>query len=319
MNTQDGPTWLSVVIPSFRGERWIDSALSSIAREPHEGVEVLLIDSGPSRVTRDQAACYTDKIRIRIFDRADLPSWQAKTNFGVAMAAAAHVCWLGVDDVWLPGRSESVRTWIRDSPHCALQLAPAAFIDGGGRPLGIWRCPLAPGRDSASALLIERLLVQNFIAAPAPIFRKDAWLACGGIDESLWYTADWDLWLKLASLGPVPYRDAVTVGFRLHPDSLTVTGSLDAADFRQQMDTVLARHLPRLAPAARPAIERVARVSIAVNSGLASASRGRYRALLAALFELACLGPVGVRRYWRDSRIVERLLPRLRAGRTAAA
>ena len=60
-------------------------------------------------------------------------------------------------------------------------------------------------------------------------------------------------------------------------------------------------------------------VSIAVNSGLASASRGRYRALLAALFELACLGPVGVRRYWRDSRIVERLLPRLRAGRTAAA
>lgn len=313
------PVWLSVVIPSYRGERWIESALRSIAREPAEGIEVLLIDSGPSSETRDKAARFTDQLRIRIFDRADLPSWQAKTNFGVETATASHVCWLGVDDLWLPGRAEKLRAWISDAPHAALQLAPAAFVDSTGRAVGNWHCPLPPGREASSALVIERLLVQNFIAAPAPVFRRDAWLACGGIDESLWYTADWDMWLKLAALGPVPYREALTVGFRIHSGSLTATGSRDAVDFRRQMDTVLARHLAKIALAARPGIERVAKVSIAMNSALALAARGRYRGLLAAVFDLVCLGPVGMWRYWRDSRIAERLRSRLKARRAAAA
>ncbi len=314
MNASDGEsTWLSVVIPSYRGQRWIDAALTSIALERAEGVEVLLVDAGPSSETRDKAAAYTERIRIRIFDRSDLQSWQAKTNFGVTAAAATHVCWLGVDDVWLPGRADKVRAWIGDAPHAALQLAPAAFIDGGGRRLGRWRCPLPPERDLQSAFVTGRLLVQNFIAAPAPVFRRDAWIACGGADESLTYTADWDIWLKLAALGPVRYRDAVTVGFRIHPASLTVTESLDAVDFRRQMDTVLARHLPDLALAARSGTRRVAQVSIAVNVGLAAAARGRYRGLLTAAFDLVCLGPFGMWRYWRDSRIADRLLPRLKA------
>jgi glycosyltransferase involved in cell wall biosynthesis len=308
-----GSIWLSVVIPSYRGERWIEMALASIARERAPGIEVLLIDSGPSGETRARAADFADRLRIRILDRPDLSSWQTKTNLGVALAEATHVCWLGVDDVWLPGRAEAVRGWIRDAPCTALHLAPAAFIDGGGRTLGTWHCPLPRRGDLSSAFVTERLLVQNFIAAPAPVFRKDAWLACGGVDETLWYTADWDVWLKLAALGPVCYRDLVTVGFRLHPDSLTATGSIDSVDFHRQLDTVLARHLSKVALASRRGIERVAQVSIAVNVGLAASAKGRYRGLLVALVALLGLGPVGIRRYWRDSRIAERVLPRLKA------
>ena len=53
-----------------------------------------------------------------------------------------------------------------------------------------------------ASLVLERLLVQNFIAVPSPVWRRDAWLACGGLDLDLWYTADWDIWLKLARHGP---------------------------------------------------------------------------------------------------------------------
>jgi glycosyltransferase involved in cell wall biosynthesis len=308
-----GSIWLSVVIPSYRGEQWIETALASIAREPSEGIEVLLIDSGPSGETRARAAAFADRLRIRILDRPDLSSWQAKTNLGVQLAEATHVCWLGVDDIWLPGRAATIRAWIEEDPNAALHIGPCAIIDARGRRLGTAHCPLPPGRELSSSLVTERLLVQNFIAAPAPVFRKDAWIACGGVDETLWYTADWDVWLKLAALGPVLYRDPVTVGFRIHPGSLTVTGSLDAADFRRQMDIVLTRHLARVELASRRGIERLARVSIAVNIGLALAARGRYRGLASATFDLLCLGPVGIGRYWRDSRIAERVLPRLKA------
>jgi hypothetical protein len=304
--------WLTVIIPSYCGERWIDASMSSIAAEAAEGVEVLLIDGGPTVAARDIARRYSDRVRLRVFERCDLTSWHTKTNFGVETAESNHICWLGVDDLWLPGRAGAVRSWIDAAPQAPLHLAASAIVDRGGRRLGVWRCPLDANRELPSALVLERLLVQNFVAAPAPVFRRDAWLDCGGLDGNLWYTADWDMWLKLASRGPVYYHDRVTVGFRIHGGSLTVTGSRDAHDFAQQMRTVLYRHLGNIGGRAQD-IEPAARASIAVNAALASASAGDLSGLLRAAAQVVRLGPAGIRRYLRDSRIVDRVAPRMRA------
>jgi glycosyltransferase involved in cell wall biosynthesis len=310
--------WLTVLIPSYCGERWIDASLSSLASEAAEGVEILVIDSSPTSTTRDIAQGYSDRLRLRVFERCDLLSWQAKTNYGVEIAESSHICWLGVDDLWLPGRAAAVRTWIEAAPDASLHLAPSAIIDKGGRKLGVWRCPLPANGELRSALVTERLLVQNFVAAPAPVFRRDAWLGCGGMDENLWYTADWDIWLKLAACGSVYYHDRVTVGFRIHDDSLTVTGSRDSAVFAHQMQIVLDRHITKLGGRSKGTIERVARASIAVNTALASASVGELKSLLRAASAVVRLGPTGIHRYLRDSRIVDRVVPRVRAKLTGA-
>jgi glycosyltransferase involved in cell wall biosynthesis len=304
--------WLTVIMPSHCGEKWIDASLSSLASEAVEGIEVLLIDSSPTSSTRDIAQRYSDRLRLRILERCDLSSWQVKTNFGVELAESSHICWLGVDDLWLPGRAVAVRAWIAADPNAPLHLAPSAIIDKDGRKLGVWRCPLPADCEVPSALVTERLLVQNFIAAPAPVFRRDAWLDCGGLDQKLWYTADWDIWLKFAARCPVYYHDRVTVGFRIHDGSLTATGSRDAAVFVRQMEIVLDRHISKL-DCLSPDVERAARASITVNSALASASAGDLTGLFPAASGILRLGPAGIRRYFRDSRIMERIAPRLRA------
>ncbi|MGP0061730.1 MAG: glycosyltransferase [Beijerinckiaceae bacterium] len=304
--------WLTVIMPVHCGERWIGAALHSIASEGAEGVEVLVIDSSPSPASLDLARRYCDRLQISILERCDLGMWHNKTNFGVEIAAADHVCWLHADDLWLPGRAAAIRAWIEAAPKAPLHLAPSAIIDGSGRTLGVWHCPLPNVGELPSALVLERLLVQNFVAAPAPVFRKDAWLACGGLDESLWYTADWDIWLRLASRGPVRYHDSVTTAFRIHGNSLTTTGSRDAADFAIQMQIVLDRHLPALSGCTKR-VERAGRASISVNTALASASAGDYSRLFPAAAEVLRLGPAGICRYLRDSRIWDRMAPRVMA------
>ncbi len=311
-----GPTavraWLSVVIPSHRGERWIDNSLRSIMDEAAEGIEVLLVDSSDTPAARDIAQRYSDRLHIRIFERRDLLTWHAKTNFGVKVAESDHISWLGVDDLWLPGRAAAARGWIEAAPEVPLHFAASAIIDRDGRTVGIWRCPLPAGRALDSTFVIERLLVQNFVAAPAPIFRRDAWLSCGGLDENLWYTADWDAWLKLTACAPTYYHNEVTVGFRIHAGALTVTGSSDTADFRLQMQTVLDRHISKIGPRAK-GLKSAALASIDVNAALASTSVFKPGGLIRAAYRVALLGPVGIRRYLRDSRIVERVVPRVRA------
>jgi glycosyltransferase involved in cell wall biosynthesis len=304
--------WLTVIMPVYRGEEWIAASLQSLVDETPEGVEVIVIDSSPTPATRDIARSYAHRLRLLIIERSDLSSWHTKTNFGVEIAASSHVCWLGVDDVWLPGRLAAVKAWIEAAASAPLHLAPSAIIDRLGRKLGIWRCPLPAHGQLPPHVVTARLLVQNFIAAPAPVFRRDAWLACGGLDEQLWYTADWDIWLKLSAVGPVYYHDIVTVGFRIHSGSLTVTGSRDTAKFSEQMRTVLERHLGELKGDAL-GVERAARASIAVNTAFASASGGNLGGLLQAAFAVLRLGPSGIHRYFRDSRIVERVVPRVRA------
>ena len=279
-------------MPAYQGEQWINFALNSIAAEPSEGIEVMLVDGSPTSATRDIALSYADRLQLRILERPDLRSWHDKTNVAVNLAQSAHICWLHVDDLWFPGRARAVREWIQAAPAAALHLAPCAIIDKNGRQLGVWHCPLPKERSLPAATVIDRLLVQNFIGAPAPVFRKDAWVACGGLDESLWYTADWDLWLKLAAIGPVYYHDRLTTGFRIHGSSLTVTGSRNAADFREQMQIVLDRHIG-LAGERGKQIGRCARASISVNTALAAASGGERRGLSTRPLKCCALGPVG--------------------------
>lgn len=299
-------------MPTHCGEQWLEASLASVAAEATEGIEILLIDSSPTNATLDIARRYSDRLSLRVLERRDLQMWHTKTNYGVEIATSEYICWLHQDDIWFPGRAAAARAWIDTAPDVSLHLAPGAIVDRHGRKLGIWRCPLPAGVALHPALVIDRLLVQNFISAPAPIFRKDAWLACGGLDEELWYTADWDIWLKLAASGSICYHDSVTTGFRIHGASLTATGSRDSAAFANQMRIVLDRHSHGPGNRLNP-IDPVAHASITVNTALALAAAGDFGGVSRALSEVLRLGPSGIYRYLRDSRIVERLTPRMMA------
>lgn len=300
--------WLSVVMPVHGGELWLVPTLQSLAREAEPGIEVLFCDSSPDDCSSNIAREFASRINIVIERRPDLLGWPEKTNAAVAVARAPHVAMLHQDDLWLPGRVAALRRWIDADPEIALHLGPTQIVDGKGQKRGVWRCPLPEGRVS-DAVLAARLPVQNFVSVPAAVFRRDAYLAVGGLDPALWYTGDWDLWIKLSRSGVVRYHADVTTAFRVHGRSLTMTGSRSLGDFESQMRIVLDRHAGWYADhASSKALE----ASIRVNMGLAAAAAGNATKLLPAIRSLLALGPAGMVRYLKISRIVERLVPRLR-------
>ena len=111
------------------------------------------------------------------------------------------------DDFWLPNRSVEIRKWLSTQPDAVMHLHSCYIVDEAGKQLGLLSCPL-PGDGSPipTHTLFERLLVQNFIATPAPTIRRDAYLTVGGLDDLLWYTADWDFYMKIALIGNIFYH-----------------------------------------------------------------------------------------------------------------
>lgn len=300
--------WLSAIVPVHDGARYLDATLAAAAAERPEGVEFLIYDSGD-----DEGACrriaerYAGQMDIRYVATPECKPWTAKTNCGVNEAAAPYVAMLHQDDLWLPGHLAALRAAMADAPDAVMSIAPSTFISAAGRSVGRWQLPFAPGAHSGEHIAAT-LIVQNTIAIPSPVVRRDAWIAVGGMDQPLWYTADWDLYLKLALHGPVHVRPAATTAFRLHGGSLTMTGSRSEKDFRAQMETVLDRHLPALPAATRARQEPMARAAIAVNCALAARRHGGGEALR----RLAGLGPAGIGRFLNATRLADRIVPRLR-------
>jgi SAM-dependent methyltransferase len=195
----------------------------------------------------------------------------------------------------------------------ALILHNAMFVGPDGQKRGPWTCPLSEG-DVPPERFIERLLIQNFIAINSPVFRRKEALETGGLDEALWFSADWDLWLRLGALGPVRFIAETLTAFRVHSASLTAARKLLPNEWEQQLAVVLDRHLSNWSHAGkhRASVKRVAMASIAVNSALSAAFRGESTKPLTVLLELLSLGPAGWRRYLRDSRIVQRVGSRVK-------
>jgi glycosyltransferase involved in cell wall biosynthesis len=304
---------LSVVMPTYNGEQFVAAALESVLCEHHDGVELVIVDDGSTDRTLDIVRGFAKSHPIRLLTPARLGNWVAATNIGLREALGDWVCLLHQDDLWLPGRLKKLRTEM-ESSQSALIVHNAMYIDPGGRALGPWTCPLGDGLIPSEEFL-ERLLVQNFIAINSPVFRRSAVLGSGGMDETLWFSADWDLWLRLGALGPVRFLDETLSAFRVHPASQTAARKLQPNEWEQQLTTVLARHIERwpVSGRLRRSVERVAMTSVAVNSALAAASRGEPVKPATVLFQLLALGPADGYRYLRDSRIVERVRSRLKA------
>lgn len=299
--------WLSVIMPIHHGARDLPATLESIAAQPTEGLEILVLDSSTDDSCRDVVERYETRLPLQYHSRPDMKPWPEKTNFGVQMARAPFIAMLHQDDLWLGNRRDALHRAIRSMGDAALHIAPALLVDEGGQRIGCWSPPLKQGIH-AGAQVVERLLIQNFVAIPSPLIRRSAWLAVGGMDTDLWYTADWDLYLKLARQWPVAIGGKATTAFRIHARSLTMTGSGDETAFRDQFDIVLERHG---AGVSRQTM-RLAQASVAVNCALAAAAKGSKAAFLQAAAALIGLGPINLMRYLQVSRLAERLLPRAR-------
>lgn len=306
--------WLTVIVPSFNAQRYIAATLDSVLAEADDGVEIIVSDDGSDDDTIRVVERYTADRRVLLLRGTCRGNWAANSNFAACHAKAPLITFLHQDDLWLPGRIERLRLSLLQCHNDSLRINPTRYIDARGRTVGHWYLPFSRQESVVSSgMFLERLLVQNFIAMPAPVFPRRTFLKIGGLDENLWYTADWDLWLKMGAVLPTVVDHAEVTAFRVHAESQTQRGNPES--MREQTEIVRQRHLSRIKDATiRDDVDRAGRVSMEVNAALASLAADlpiRWQPLLRSI---ASLRPASAQRLIRDSRLYDRVHARLRVG-----
>lgn len=299
-------------MPVFNGARTLGNSLDSIARCEDPDVEVILVDQGSSDDSVAIAQTFRDRLSLRIEQAPDNQNWMQNANTALQLAQAPYATMLHQDDVWLDQRLALAKTQIAAQPEPRLWISPAFFINARSTRMGKFSPPFGGKqktvpRDAA----LKTLLVQNTVALPCAIFHTDTVRDMGGLDQELWYTADWDLWLKLCAIAGVGWNPTPSCGFRIHGESLTARGSRDLSDFRRQLDHPLERHLSRLPENLRSETERLARLSNEVNITLASSFHGARPKPWRILNQFIRLGPKNWLQFLSSSQILQRSIPRL--------
>lgn len=228
-------TSVLLVVPTL-GRRldYLEQTLDSI-RGQGVPADVVVVTPHDAREARDLA---TARGAMLVDDTGSLPS---AVNAGVAAARSDHeyVNWIGDDDLLAPGSLAATTAVLRADPGCVVAYGACAYIDDVGRHL--W--------TSQAGRWAQRILPwgPDLIPQPGMLVRLDAWLAVGGVDESLRFAFDLDLLLKLRRRGRFTDVGQVVSSFRWHPDSLTVSDRSTSLD---ESEAVKRRHL---SPGARRA------------------------------------------------------------------
>src|ERR1019366_7481592 len=286
------PERLSVVIPTYQGHDFLADALNSVAQSAVGDVEVLVVDDGSTDGTVEIARAFASKLALRILMPRRRGNWMAMTNIGLAEASGARCCILHQDDLWRPGRSVMGAVASVDFQDTMICME-TEIIDSSGRVAGRGGFPRAVRRyvgGPARRAVAASLYVQNWLAVPSVIFATQRARDCGGLDEGLWYTADWDLWLKLLHKDPAILVRGAGSAFRVHSRSQTLVGSRKVEGFRAQMAAVQARDAwARAGQPAGDVLRRAGELSTSTNAALAAAFhvqagdyRGWSRSLVAA-------------------------------------
>ncbi|WP_299987713.1 glycosyltransferase [uncultured Ruegeria sp.] len=303
--------WLTVIMPIYNGRATLGTALSSLEGQS-DGLEIIAVDQGSTDGSREllEAACA--RLPIRIIDNPTGRSWTQNTNYGLREAAAKLITMLHQDDIWAPGRSALLKDISTEYPDVDLWIHGADIIDRKGKAVGRMCPPFGGSRRVLSFQeALSDLIVQNTMALPAVMFKRDAAINKGGLDEELWYTADWDLWLSLAKNG-VGWDPTPAAAFRIHAESQTMTGSRDLQSFKRQLQIPIERHLEHLPIRLRKMARKRAEAANALNVCLASLHHRRLQGIGSALRAFVLLGPFEWRDFLKSSQIVNRLVPRLK-------
>lgn len=307
--------WLTVVIPVFNGQAYLDETLESVAVQGETRFEIVALDNGSTDRTAEILQRWSSRLPIRIEKPLRPGNWIAATNRALGFGTGEYACFLHHDDLWKPGRLAALRRVVEASPSTDFVLHATEYIDRHGRSLGRYHPPF---RESAADLPAEEVLrpflIQNVLSIPSALFRRAVAMEEGGLDERLWYSADWDLWLRLAGRGRTRVLGQVLASYRLHPQTQTSLRSGDLAEFRRQHELVFEKHFPRWEKTLSDAdaIAARARFSMEMNTALAALATRQRPDVKALLRGLASMGPAGTLRYLRDSRLPERMAARLR-------
>ncbi|HSA75497.1 MAG TPA: glycosyltransferase [Candidatus Nitrosocosmicus sp.] len=216
---------VSIIIPVYNGEKYIEECIKSALSQTFESVEVIVVNDGSTDSTHDILK-YVNNITYLIKPNGGTAS---ALNLGIKNSNGNWIHWLSADDVLYPTAVEDMMNEISVTPNNQNYIYYSNYdiIDENSVRIGEFIEPLTRNFCSKEERFKE--LLGNYYGNGSSTMIHKSVFEKVKYDESLAHSEDYDFMLNVMKNGfdmkLIPIK---TLKYRRHKDQLTNTvgGSL---------------------------------------------------------------------------------------------
>ena len=178
---------ISVITVSYNQGRFIEENILSVLNQKYDNFEHIIIDACSKDNTLDVLKKYPHLIWTSEPDKGQSDG----LNKGFRKATGELIVWLNSDDVMCEGAFEVLNQFFTENPDKYVVTGNQVFINGNSEVNHIVK---------AESFTYDRLLNTRYcsVMQNSTVFRKSVLDKVGLLDETLHYTMDLDLFIRIA-------------------------------------------------------------------------------------------------------------------------
>lgn len=228
---------VSIILSCYNSEKYLAETLASVLTQTYQNWELIAVNDCSTDGTQQMLsmAAMAD-VRVKHIDRMTRGGRPSITkNTGLDNAKGEYIAFLDHDDLFLPKKIEELVSVLENNRTCVAAFHNLEYIDANSTPSGQKYLPnfikeaedfLKPiGNDTyicnerffvfqtlrySAMQTIGCLIAKNRLPSGSIIFNTDYVVA-----------DDKDLWIRLALLGNLVYRDCILARYRLHDSNMS--------------------------------------------------------------------------------------------------
>jgi len=205
----DGRPWprVSIVTPSYNQGQFIEETIRSVLLQGYPDLEYIIIDGGSTDGSVDIIRKYEKWLAYWVSE-PDRGQSHA-INKGILQATGDILFWLNSDDMCLPGAFHAAVIAFEHPSKPLLVTGQALVIDEAGNECGKLISRFTSWEDYATRQ-------QGVVRQAATFFKREILLEVGLLNESLHYSMDRDLFLRLTRKYHPHIIETYLAAFRRH-------------------------------------------------------------------------------------------------------
>ncbi len=234
---------VSVVLPVFNGESFIEDTLRSVLGQTFRNLEVLAVDDGSTDATPGILSKWAAAdSRVKVYQRTNAGVAAAR-NFAIKAAAGEFIAPIDADDIWFPEKIElQVKRFRQSPPEVGVVYVWGVRIDEKGRIF------MEDFSREVEGRVLEPLILLFFVGnASVPLIRRECFRTVDGYREDLRAAdaqgcEDWDLSLRLAEKFEYRVVPRYLIGYRQTNTSMSHNAQAMARSYEIMMRDLRSRH-----------------------------------------------------------------------------
>lgn len=201
---------ISVILPVYNGEAYIEEAIDSILNQTFTNFELIIIDDSSTDRTSEKILGYNDCRIVYKHNRSNLGNYYAR-NIGIQLAKGKYVAVMDADDVANPERLQKEYYYLEEHLD-TLAVGSAVIINNGYRTIKLL--------NKFEEILVA-LLENNCFVHSSLLIRIDVIRELKGYNTQYEYAADYDLICRMALLGKIENLPDILMMYRVHEKQIS--------------------------------------------------------------------------------------------------